>query len=92
MPNTSKKPEAAAPELPLERRLVGVNAKGRRVGETHNCAVLTDRDVELIFELREEAWGYRRLAAKFDCSKTLIRKILKGKVRCQHPTRFKVIA
>jgi Mor family transcriptional regulator len=76
MPNNSKK-------------LVAVNERGYRIGEDHPCAVLTDRDIELLFQLHEEGWGYRRLAAKFDCSKSLVRRILKGEVRGQHPTRFK---
>lgn len=72
-------------------RLVGVNERGNRVGQDHPGAVLTDRDIELMFELREEGWGYRKLCAKFDCSKTLVRKIIHGKVRCQHPARFKQV-
>jgi hypothetical protein len=74
-----------------KKRLVAVNARGNRVGEDHPCAVLTDRDVELLFQLREEGWGYRRIAGKLECSKSLVRKIVKGMARAQHAVRFKPV-
>lgn len=70
-------------------KLVGVNDAGRRVGEDHPCAVLTDHDVEMIFQLREEGMGYRRIARLMECSKSLVRRIVKGEVRAQRATRHK---
>lgn len=70
--------------------LVGVNEKGRRVGEDHPNATLTDHDVEMLLELREtENWGYRRLAKHFDISKSQVRRIVKGTHRAQQAARFK---
>jgi len=70
-------------------RAIGCNELGRRVGESHHNAKLSDGDVELVLVLRAEGWGYRRLAAKFECSRTLIRKIVHGEIRWQIPTRWK---
>ncbi len=73
------------------KRLVGVNENGRRVGQDHPGAVLTDRDVDLVFELREQGLGYRRIAKKIEVSVTAIKKIIKGKMRAQRAARFKVV-
>ncbi len=70
-------------------RLVALNARGRRIGEHHPSAVLTERDVQLLFELREEGWGYGRIARKLECSKTQVKRIVKGTHRGQHAARFK---
>lgn len=71
---------------------IGVNERGQRVGESHPSAKLTDHEVDLLLELHEgEGWGYRRLARKFDISTVAVRKIIKGKCRCQRPTRWKVV-
>ncbi len=65
-------------------RVVGINERGLRVGEDHQRAVLSDRDVELMRHLHEaDGWGYRRLAKKFECSKTTARKICKYQMRAQ---------
>jgi len=70
-------------------RTVGVNDLGRRVGESHHNAKLTDCDVELMLALHGEGWGYRRLAAKFECSRSLVRYIIKGRWRAQVATGWR---
>lgn len=70
-------------------KLVGLNEKGRRIGEDHPCAVLSDHDVALVFELRGQGWGYRKIARSLEVSKSLVRKIVKGEVRAQVAVRFK---
>lgn len=65
-------------------RVVGVNEKGLRVGEDHQRAVLSDRDVALMRDLHENhGWGYKRLSAKFECGRTTVRKICKYQMRAQ---------
>jgi hypothetical protein len=71
------------------RRLVPINDQGMRIGEGNPNAAYTDRDVELVFELRELGWSYRVIALKLDASKSWVRKVLKGHVRAQLPARFK---
>lgn len=68
-----------------------MNENGRRVGDYHPNARISDGDVELLLEMREEGWGYRRLAAKFEVSKNLVRMICAGKRRCSRPERWKKV-
>lgn len=70
---------------------VAVNEIGRRVGESHHNAKLTNGEVALLFALHEEGWGYRKLAAKFEVSKSLVRYIIKGRWRCQTPANYRVV-
>lgn len=65
------------------KRVVRVNERGLRIGEDHHNAKLSDADVELMLLLRLDGWGYRRLAAKFECSKRVVRDICAGKRRGQ---------
>jgi ribosome-binding protein aMBF1 (putative translation factor) len=53
-------------------------AKGRRIGEEHPNAILTDGEVELMRHLREvDGLTYDALAAKFEVSKSSVAKICK---------------
>ena len=71
--------------------LVGLTARGRRIGETHHRAKLTDRDIDLIFLLRKEKMPLRRIAEKFDTSISNIHYILNFKLRAQQPTRWRYV-
>ncbi len=73
-------------------RTIGVNEAGRRVGEDHHNARLTDGDVDLLRALHRQGWGYRKLAAKFEVSKSLVRKIVKGQCRAQVATAWRRVA
>lgn len=74
------------------KRTVGVNERGIRVGEDHQNARLTDAEVDLLLELREEhGWSYNALADKFEISKSGARKICKGQTRSQRPERYKTV-
>jgi hypothetical protein len=65
------------------RRVVKVNEAGLRIGEDHHHAKLSDREVELLLLLHVDGWGYRRLAVKFDISRSQARHICKGEQRAQ---------
>lgn len=71
--------------------IVGINDAGMRVGQDHQNAKVSDEDVELLLALHTEGWSYRRLADKFELSKSQVRNICKGRKRSQFPTRWKVI-
>lgn len=79
-----------------KHRRVGVNERGRPVGETHPLAKLSDADIELIHELREAGLSYAAIAAKFDdgvtVSKSHVRHIVNGHRRGQMPVRYRVKA
>lgn len=52
----------------------------RLFGEANGNAKLTEGDVRRIFELREQGWSQRRLAAKFGVSNQQISRILARKI------------
>ncbi len=68
-----------------------VNEQGRRVGESHPMAVLSDHEVELVHELYADGYGYKRLAKIMEVSHRSIRDILNGKRRCLGFVRVRVI-
>ena len=65
-----------------KRRLMH-NELGRRIGESHPRAVLTDHEVDLMFELRDEGYSIRWLARKFEVSTGCVWKIVTGRRRGQ---------
>lgn len=74
----------------MNYKLVFVNDRGKRIGEDHHRAKLTDADIDLVFELREAGLSYLEIASKFDdieggISRSTIRDILKGRRRAQMP-------
>ena len=73
----------------MTQRSVGVNDRGLRVGQDHQNAKLTDAEIELLLRFRAAGWGYRRLAAKFEVSKSHVRRICKGAARHQIPSAFR---
>lgn len=68
-----------------------INEAGRRIGDSHHRAKLTDHEVEQVLQLHSEGYGYRKLAAMFDISRSNIRHIIKGRCRAQFPAGWKVI-
>lgn len=79
------------------RRLIRVNEGGRRIGEDHHRAKLTDADVAQVYAMLDAGMGYARIAKKFDdipggVSKSTIRDIAKGHTRAQLCARIKRLA
>lgn len=59
-----------------DRRTSRRTAQGRRIGEEHPNAVLTDGEVELMRQLREvDGWTWDRLVEKFEVPKRTVRDI-----------------
>jgi hypothetical protein len=72
----------------VKKSIVAVNERGRRIGESHPRAVLTDHEVDLIRELAEQGLTYGQIAEKFDMpakrsSRVRIGKIVRCEVRAQ---------
>lgn len=59
------------------------NERGYRIGQYHHRAKLSDHDVNLIFQLREDGFTLEKIAHYMDCGKTTIWKILNGYIRGQ---------
>lgn len=81
-------------------RMIAVNERGRRIGEGHPRAKLTDQEIDWIRELAEpelDAEGrvlrrglsYLEIAEKFEISKGQVSKIGSCKQRAQTAVRFK---
>jgi len=74
-------------------KLVGYNDKGKRCGETHHRAKLSDEEIDLILYLHMEGLTFTAIAEKWDDDKTIsrstVRDICRGKIRAQYPTTFK---
>lgn len=77
-----------AEPAPTVKPRVPVNARGFRIGEGHPSSVLTDNEVDVLLELRDEGWGYKRLARHFDVARTTVRNICSGKYRSQTAERY----
>jgi DNA invertase Pin-like site-specific DNA recombinase len=58
------------------------SSRGRRIGECHPKAKLTDDDVRLMRELRERyGMSYGKIAEKFECSLWTVREIVNYQTR-----------
>ena len=65
------------------RLAVAINERGLVIGEDHPRAVLTDHEVDLLLELRDEPMSYGKLAVIFEVSKSCVAKICRGEHRSQ---------
>lgn len=72
-------------------RLVALNDRGLRVGETHQNARLTNHEIDLIHELHDGGMSYGALAEKFECSKSAIADVCKFRRRGQTAVKWKTL-
>lgn len=71
-------------------RLIAVNETGDVVGDGHHKAILSDREVELVRQLREKhGMDYETLAKKFEVTKRSIAAICRLERRACTPARYK---
>jgi len=70
---------------------VAVNDAGRRIGESHPRAQLTDHEVDLIRELIESGMSLREVAKKFEVSFSLAGQIARYEVRAQTPSELRAV-
>jgi len=73
------------------QKSVVVNDLGRRVGQDHPNAKLTNHEVDLIRQLREDGVSYDTLAKKFEVSRWTIGRICRYEMRAQVVTETKVV-
>jgi hypothetical protein len=66
---------------------IRLNELGRRIGECHPRAKLTDEEIELVFQLLEDGMSMQHVADKFEVSKGCIWKIWHGFRRAQVAAR-----
>lgn len=74
-------------------KVVSIGESGKRVGEDHQHAVLSNEYVDLIRELHEdfEGWSYGKLAEVFGVSTGHIRDLCKYRRRVTMSTGSKVV-
>lgn len=72
-------------------RFIGVNDRGLRVGQDHPAAKLSNAEVELMLGFRAEGWSYRKLADKFEVSKSCVRWVVKGLKRHQIAVSWRAV-
>lgn len=74
------------------RKIVGINARGFLVGESHHNAKLSDAQVDQIRDLREDKLlSYDRLARLFQAPRRTIRDICNYRRRAQHPHSYRTV-
>lgn len=66
---------------------VMINEHGKRIGQYHTNAKLTDHDCDLIIQLAEQGMSYSTIADKFDVTKGCICHIVTGRRRGQSIAR-----
>lgn len=77
-------------------KMIGYNNRGKRCGETHHRAKLSDEEVDLILYLFAEGLTFTAIADKWDdgiktISRSTVRDICRGKIRTQYPSTFKPV-
>lgn len=70
-------------------KTVGVNERGRPIGQYSAGAKLTDHEVSLLLDMHTEGLGYKRLAKKFDISIRSVRDIVSFRRRGQTVANWK---
>ena len=80
----------------MHQKVIAFNAAGRRIGESHPRAKLTDEEVEAVLYLREAGLTYAQIAAKWDepgrsLSVSTVRDICTARRRCQTPAAYRVV-
>ena len=74
----------------MAKVMVAGQRQGWRIERATITASLSDRDVDLMRELREEhRLPVSALAEKFEVSKTLVKRICRYEIRRQTPDRWK---
>jgi hypothetical protein len=72
-------------------KTVAVNECGRRIGEDHPNARYTNAEIEMVLTLRDDGFGYKRIAKMCDMPVRTVRCIVAGQRRCQCATTWKKV-
>lgn len=72
-------------------KLVAVNDRGQRIGETHPQAKYSNGEVGAVLALRDEGLSYSRIARACEMPKSTVAHICRGDRRCQTPDRYTTV-
>jgi hypothetical protein len=80
----------AAPSFPKRRVVIfAYNEQGRRIGELHHNARISDEMVDRIREMKEDlGYGYLRICKELNLALTTVRKICTYQRRADTPARY----
>lgn len=85
---TTARPPGSTMSASTAPRLVALTGGGRRAGETHPRAKLSDAEVELVHGLRESGLSLAKIAEKMSVSKACVAHICSGRRRGQIVERW----
>lgn len=68
--------------------MVPLTRDGRRIGEGHQNAKYTDREVDLVRRLRDGGMPYRRIARKMDMPLSTVWAICACEIRAEIPDHW----
>lgn len=72
-------------------RQVKINENGRRIGEDHQRAKLTDAEVDLVRDLRDDGMSYGQIAKRMEVGKSTVRDICLCRCRAQTCAGVRII-
>lgn len=77
--------------MPRRLTFVTFNDRGRRIGDSHPRAKLSNREVELVLQLHAQGVPYSAIAGKFGVSKSCVALICRHERRGQAPALFRTV-
>jgi hypothetical protein len=70
---------------------VAVNERGIRIGQDHQNARYSDREIQHVLEMRDEGKSYGFIATVMEMPKSTVACICKATRRCQVAACFKTV-
>lgn len=70
-------------------RRIALNEDGRRIGEGHHRATISDAVVALCRTLHDQGWGYRRIAKHLGLRRDTVRRLCTCERRNQFARKWK---
>jgi hypothetical protein len=75
----------------MQKITVAVNERGIRIGEDHQNARYTNREIQHVLDMRDEGKSYGFIATVMDMPKSTVASICRGCRRCQFAVAYKTI-
>lgn len=69
-------------------RLVALNDRGQRIGDTHPQAKYSNGEVAAVLALRDQGMSHQQIAKACEMPKSTVAHICRGDRRCQTPERY----
>lgn len=73
------------------QKTIAVNEFGLRIGESHQNARYSDREIRHVLEMRDEGKSYGFIATVMEMPKSTVASICKATRRCQVAAAYRTI-